>query len=172
MMQCVHSSTIQNDICLAFEAVGLDGGLTLCQGRAIDDHLSPDSNGSVLNARDDWRGVSSGELCEFSDAFVFLDGKGLRFYLPAAMTLVLSDSDDACSHLREQLVYVLESTSIFRRLTPLLTLRQRRCIVSFLALHMLGSDEHVGVFIKEAVARALVQWLPTYMDREGVESCE
>lgn len=78
----------------AFPSYGLEGGISLRQAYLDDDQWLCDANDPrhqqayQQDTTDDWRKVSDDDLTAFFDAFsvfTYLDVRGWRYYLPAAM---------------------------------------------------------------------------------------
>ncbi|MHB0954743.1 MAG: DUF6714 family protein [Pirellulaceae bacterium] len=166
MLSDVGTKLIYESIRVAFEGVKLENGRSLCEGRAIDDNLSP-AEWQLLKRPEpdlDWQNLDAAVLRYHSDALSFLDGKGLRFYLPAFMSLML-DNDCCNDGVPDDLVGTLLHKSTVQTLGPIFTLRQRRCTVEFLSFLLLCREQEIDIFMKESyLAKALVLWLPLYQE--------
>ena len=163
MLSDVGTMLIHESIRVAFEGVKLGNGMTLYEGRAIDDNVSP-AEWQLLEAPEpdlDWQNVDVAVLRDHADALSFLDDNGLRFYLPAFMSLTL-ENDCSNNGVLDELVGILLAESVIHKLGPILTLRQRRCTVDFLAFLLLCPEQESETFMKVSLAEALVLWLPLY----------
>ena len=81
----------------AFDGVGRDDGITLHQAVVIDDHGTEDEfvAAGKLDTETRWQDVPDEDISTYPHIFCFLDPKGFRYYLPAAMSwAVKSDEHD------------------------------------------------------------------------------
>ena len=61
----------------------------------MDMYGDPEEDAKATTAeRIDWRRVPVSDLCDRSSALCYLDHKGLRFYTPAIMTIIVRDDNE------------------------------------------------------------------------------
>ena len=84
-----------SEIEAAFADVRFEAGTTWLQGEAIDNHEEPDIVAALggVDRFDRWQDVPDGLIAAFPSAAGFLDARGRRFYLPAAMRFELRYRD-------------------------------------------------------------------------------
>eukprot|EP01130_Rhizamoeba_saxonica_P001858 TRINITY_DN11685_c0_g1_i1.p1 TRINITY_DN11685_c0_g1~~TRINITY_DN11685_c0_g1_i1.p1 ORF type:complete len:166 (+),score=37.71 TRINITY_DN11685_c0_g1_i1:42-500(+) len=81
-----HKHLIQQ-IKYAFNNVTLSRGIGLHEARALDDYqtVTPEIKQLDQDIGSDWEAIPKEVLEQFSDALTFVDGKGMRYLLPAFM---------------------------------------------------------------------------------------
>ncbi|MDP8175393.1 DUF6714 family protein [Phocoenobacter skyensis] len=73
------------EIKTAFKGVTLEEGIGLCEGNGIDDYASKEQLLELRkqDEKENWENVPFDDICgTYESAFVYLDAKGMRFYLP------------------------------------------------------------------------------------------
>jgi len=148
----------------AFRGVELGGGVSLHQTVAIDDYAGPEAERSAWDAdeRHDWRRlVADPELARISGVggLSFYDAVGLRFHLPAYLSLAVIDweakaSDDVLGCL----LYHLTSLSEYNcGRFAIFSAEQRRCVADALTFIR---DEHDPWLYRADIDRAIAEfWL-------------
>ncbi len=83
----------------AFDGVRLEDGVSLHEADAIDDYASDEERAKAraLDTAVDWREVPAFDLERMHWVWSFLDAKGFRFYLPAALTWWIGELPDSKS---------------------------------------------------------------------------
>jgi hypothetical protein len=77
----------------AFAGVSRGDGMTLHQALAVDDYAAPEvvEQARALDLDTDWHDVPKDVMATHCSFFSFLDAKGFRYYLPAAMLLAFDE---------------------------------------------------------------------------------
>ena len=116
----------------AFDGVELGEGLSLHQGRALDDYEPPEV---VADARADdteerWQDISDEKVERLWDALGFLDAEGVRFYLPRYMVYAQRHYGRSSSPASDSALYhsdLRDSTGRHALLSP----AQRQVVQAF-----------------------------------------
>lgn len=150
----------------AFAGVTLGEGISIHQTEVLDDYGSDDEliKARRLDIQHDWRLLLKDERFKQIHGVggpLFLDAKGLRYYLPAYLTLMVMDHKH-CPNACETLLGILTHTPPQHTPRPFehLTQRQKRCVRDCLkwVLHNTGSWCDFDQF---PLRRALKQyWIP------------
>lgn len=124
---------------LAFEAVRLEGGVSLHEADAIDNYAGPDERAKARkdDEKTDWRRIPSVDIERMYWVYGFLDAKGFRFQLPATMTWATSVAADPEANLTSLSNMLLtmtrsDSPSAVQELGQLLTEQQIEAAQVFL----------------------------------------
>lgn len=119
----------------AFQDVRLGTGVSLHETIIIDGYGTEAERAAarVGDELDDWRKLL--DIQDFSKitwigGLPFYDSEGLRFHLPAYLTLAIRDFEsDYCADLLENLMFLLTNLSEYNRMRlSILTPKQRSCV--------------------------------------------
>ena len=72
----------------AFSDVTLGGGVGLYEAQGLDDYADPATCAAyrAKDEKEDWRLITSEDLCRCNSSLSFFDAEGMRFHLPAYLT--------------------------------------------------------------------------------------
>ena len=121
----------------AFRDVKLGNGVGLFQAQGLDDYADEATCAAYRekDEKDDWRRITSENLCRCDSSLSFFDAEGMRFHLPAYLICDLKGEYgmgmDFC------LTHMSVDTAKFNLLSP----EQRLCVRFFL-LRILHSPEY------------------------------
>jgi hypothetical protein len=116
----------------AFQEVALDGGVTLREADVIDSYGSPEERAAAraLDFKGAWWAIPVDDLVRYTSVFIFMDDRGIRYYLPRYMTQGVQDSDTELGVFAWLTLEALESLQRFERL-PEFSVEQCRAILAF-----------------------------------------
>ena len=158
----------------AFDGVRLEDGISLHEAEAIDDYAMSDER-TAARAKDtevDWRDVPTSSLEEMYFVWSYFDGKGFRFYLPAALVWGMNAIKDPEANLTslERVIWALTprrgeiqdidpDDSIFTDQVRLLSARQADAVRQFLKWVADFFDQYCEYSTQpEHAQRALEYW--------------
>jgi len=153
-------STLIAQITAAFEGVSREGGVSLREGRVLDNCGSEKklAQARALDTDARWQDVSDDDLKYYASSMYFLDAIGLCYYLPAFMSYVLRhfrpDIDYDEDFVLQHTLWHLEDNQHHKRYAEMqqsMTRPQKEAIGSFLQWVATQGDE----FYREDAARAL-----------------
>ena len=148
-------SAIAQDIRCAFDDVVLGDGVSLHEGRLLDDeyHASVEQLAAAraLDTDTHWTQVSRHAINELSDAMPFLDARGRQYYLPAFMVFALAPRECDSGGAEESVIQTLGHVDSYRHEFDSYTDAQKAAIARFLRYMI---DEQNAFFpTKESVER-------------------
>ena len=116
----------------AFDGVALGRGLSLHQGRAIDNYEPAAAVAEARHADTElrWQDISDEKLEMLSDALSFLDAEGFRFYMPRFMVYALHHNETSDSMASYSAIHAAEPRDTSGR-QSLLSAAQREVIRDF-----------------------------------------
>ena len=122
-------------IATAFADVRLGDGVSLHETVVIDNYGTDAERAAarVDDEREDWQKLVSNPdfaTIRWIGGFNFYDAEGLRFHLPAYLTLAVRDFEcERCGDVLEGLMFALTSTSVYNHdRFSILTPAQRSCV--------------------------------------------
>jgi hypothetical protein len=110
------------EITSAFNGVSREGGTTLHEAMAMDERESDDEQRAArhLDVDRSWQDVPDADISDSCSALSFLDGKGVRYYIPAFMIYTLRhwghDENEVLSSCRYHLLH--ERSKSLRKSDP------------------------------------------------------
>lgn len=124
----------------AFSGVRLGEGVSWREALVIDDYGSDEERKTARSQdeKEDWKKVPLeliGDL-RYQSSLSFLDGAGLKYYLPICMIYVLEKGDTSDSAIDASLLHTLTNEEIAIELIDHLTDQQQACVRSFLFWHI------------------------------------
>ncbi len=138
-------AAIVQDIRGAFASVSLDGGISLPEGRLLDDQYHPSpaqlaAAREAWNARHHWSEVPYDVLDEMADAITFLDARGRQYYLPAFMIVALDPPEHDSGNVEDCLIHTLVNVDRYRGEFDSYTEAQKTAIAHYLQYMMEDKD--------------------------------
>ena len=158
----------------AFRGVELGDGVSLHQTVAIDDYAGPEAERAAWAAdeRGDWRRlVRDPELARIGGVggLSFYDAAGLRFHLPAYLSLAVTEWDSAdTGDVLGSLMHHLTSLDEYNTdRFAILTAEQRRCVADVLTFIR---DEYEPYSYLDDISRAVSEYWRAEREGDGPEA--
>lgn len=156
------------EIADAFASVALDGGVSLEEAERIDDHALPprselDPPPRGFGHGPPWQQLTRAALERYHwGNFAFQDPRGIRYHLPAYLTIDLRGPERVCG--LDSLLFALVEGHRAEAVHRLLTPAQRRAVAQYLALVALDD-----AFYRTTAVKGLRRWWGADLEPEQHE---
>lgn len=167
----IDTAPLIAEITAAFDGVAREGGVSLREGRVLDDFGTEEQCAAarLLDTDTRWQDVSDADLEEYESSLSFFDAIGFRYYLPAYMLRDLRLNINPTYGMSSDIVIPLDpcvgtnlhdySLDQFRLLTP----QQGRAVCRFLRFVAMHGNEGE----REDAVRVLRDYWNQYCDGDS-----
>jgi hypothetical protein len=126
----------------AFASVSREDGVTLREARVMDQYGTDEerSEARTKDADRRWQDIAEKWIEEYADTLVFLDAKGLRYYIAPFMIWALRHYDESASYAGDAAVYVFGGGDLKVEKRDCFNAAQSRAIAHFLQ-YFAGRDD-------------------------------